>query len=172
MKKFYIFSLFMLIFIIGNTYAPEQSKFGVVVSITCEDESLKNLIESNVKRELRALHDVEIVELWGDVYTYELTIVLLENERNGTKTGQLSIATMYMRKIPVRALEPYFSKPFPYDISADPNIHTDPNISLPFYGGNYNLRVNSHPRADVKNYAQSIVAQFDIEMLEPQRKKR
>jgi hypothetical protein len=98
MKKLYIFSLLMIIFIVGNTYAPEQSKFSVGVDVTCDDENTKVFIESHIKRELRALQDVNIVS-YEDAWVL-LQIIAIEPTYKTTelKIGTIAIASCWYER--------------------------------------------------------------------------
>ena len=169
MKKLYISSLLMLIFITGDTYAPERSpvaesvKFWVGVSVSCDDESLQSLIESHIKRELRALHDVDVGDSVG---AYMIRVTAIENQRvSGEKIGSLSIATMFIQVYPFKNLAPYLSNEsvFYRDVvnGEIPLLYYEPKLS-----------VASYSKENTAGFCQQIVATFDIEILEPQRRKR
>ena len=73
-----------------------QHRFEVYVSVGGDNETITTLITSHLKRELRALGDVDIVgkdDGWG----YALRVRYIEHERGGVKTGDLSIA--YIREM-------------------------------------------------------------------------
>lgn len=63
--------LILLAVFIGNAYAPDEQKFKVrvVVSTSEADKTEHRIIDSHIKRELRALGDVEIVDekIIGDI---------------------------------------------------------------------------------------------------------
>ncbi len=64
------------------------------VSVTCDNENIKNSINSNVKRELRSLTDVIIVE--REKATWFIEIVAIENHYvSGKKSGDVSIVRCY-----------------------------------------------------------------------------
>ena len=62
MKRFLAMSI--LVFIagfIGNAHAPDVQKFNVYVNVKCDDVNTKSLFERHIKRQLRALMDVNII---------------------------------------------------------------------------------------------------------------
>ena len=185
MKKLYSLSLLMLIFIAGDTYAPqsdevpsevieqvvdeviknsvvEPTNFDVSVYITCENESVKNLIESHIKRELRGLHDIKIkVENFGG---YNISIIAIERkDMSGEKTGYISIATMFSHGFNhYIALKPYMTELQITDVLVrHKQLYYEPVL----YAGIYS-------KENIDEFSQQTVANFDIKMLEPERKKR
>ena len=72
-----LLTLTILVFIvgfIGNAYAPDEQKFKVYVNVTCDNTGTKSLFESHIKRELRALQDVDIISETetksGEIFPY------------------------------------------------------------------------------------------------------
>ncbi len=64
MKQLLAISILVFIFV-GNAYAPDVQKFKVYVHVSTpeeEDKTEKQIIEVTLKRELRALGNVEIVD--------------------------------------------------------------------------------------------------------------
>ena len=68
---------------IGQAADDADFRFKVDVKISCDDENIKSTIESYIKRELRALRDVDIVTKFGKtgvdnedaVYFLEIVVV-------------------------------------------------------------------------------------------------
>ena len=164
MKKFYILTLLMLIFIVGDTYAPQQvvvepPKFPVGVYVTCDDESLKNFIESHLKRELRALRDVEVVD--GVIFHIHILVVKHTYE-SGRKMGTVSLATMFLKLYDFHPLTPYMTHDQILAMMRDHGAF--------YYSPKLLLSITSKEK--IKEWCEETVANFDIEMLEPERKKR
>ena len=78
--------------------ARASHTFRVNVNVTCEDEDTSELIQSYIKRELRSLGDVAVVN-FADA-KYILTIIVLEDtyKSSGRKTGGLSIASAFIER--------------------------------------------------------------------------
>ena len=64
MKRLLAFSILLFIAVFTNAYAPEIHKFKVCVGVSAPeaDKTEGDIIESHLKRELRALGDVVIVD--------------------------------------------------------------------------------------------------------------
>ena len=103
MKRLLAFSV--LIFIIGfisNAYAPDVEKFKVCVLVSApeEDKTEKDIIESHLKRELRALGDVIIVDEKDD-WQFRIRVgVIGANYKDGRKAPNVSIAESVNRRVP------------------------------------------------------------------------
>ena len=64
MKRFLVLPILIFILtFIGNAYAPDQQKIKVCLSVTCNDDDTESFIKSYIRRELRGLRDVEIVNI-------------------------------------------------------------------------------------------------------------
>lgn len=147
--------------------APEADKhFQVYVSVTSDDQ--KAFIESHIKRELRALHDVEIAS-W-DTAEYFLTIVVLEQiYKSGGKTGGISIAYCWYKRNPVP--KGFRNLKLPY--------LTDEGVKSYWESRDKSFSFSA-PRLGVMNYytknldtaCKSIVADFDQALLEKRREMR
>ena len=57
---FFAVSLVLLFVFIGQ--AADRPRFKVSIDITCIDANIERFVESHIKRELRALGDVDVVE--------------------------------------------------------------------------------------------------------------
>lgn len=101
MKRLIAVSILVFIFV-GNTYAPdvEEFKVCVVVDSEKEDKIEANIIESHLKRELRALGDVVIVDEAAD-WQWRIKIGILGHKyKNGTKAPDISIAASFHDRVP------------------------------------------------------------------------
>lgn len=143
----------------GQT-APEKFKVAVIVSKSNDDteseKSLKNLMRSYIKRELRSLQDVEIVDHVLDRATvqYVITIEMLEPKRtDGSKSGLLAISDNFLKRIPPSRFNnlwhEYYTK--------------NPAFEYPLGG------VRTLGRTRIDEACKNIVADFDTEYLEPER---
>ena len=90
----------MLIVLLPLTLASQtQHRFKVYVAVHGDDETTTGLLTSHLKRELRALRDVDIVGWDGD-WDYVIRVTYLERETaGGVKTGELSIANTMEARI-------------------------------------------------------------------------
>lgn len=102
-KVLFVFTIFILFSVfIGKSYAPEPQKFKVFVKVYAEkeDETERNIVESHLKRELRALGDVVIVGEHDD-WQWRFQISMFGNTRvSGTKTPTVTIAASTERRVP------------------------------------------------------------------------
>ena len=103
MKRLLAFSILMFIVgFIGNAYAPDVKKFNVFVIVSApeEDKTEEDIIESHLKRELRALGDVVIVDEKDD-WQFRITVsVNGVNYNDGRKAPEISIASVMFRRVP------------------------------------------------------------------------
>ncbi|MDE0634765.1 MAG: hypothetical protein OXI43_02775 [Candidatus Poribacteria bacterium] len=127
---------------IKATPVTEPFKFKVYVSVTCDDKQIKSSIESYVKRELRSLHDVDIVSLKSKP-PFEIVIVALQGKYKETKRKSDAIA---------------FAVNFLQRNSLDWSSYLYPELSV-FIG---DIR-------DLEHFCKSVVVAFDTETLEPVR---
>ena len=86
--------------------ADDRFRFKVDVSVTCDDENIKSAVESYIKRELRALRDVDIVPKFDDKTfllnedaTYFLNMVVVEDETIGGRKLGYDIAYCYYSRV-------------------------------------------------------------------------
>ena len=134
--------------------ASEKFKVAVIVSKSNDDteseKSLKNLMRSYIKRELRSLGDVEIVDHVLDRATlqYYISIAMLERD-----TGLVALSYMYSKRIPPNRFK---------DVWRD-HYTEFPAFELP--GGGVVTGSRNHLDQECK----SIVADFDTKFLEPER---
>ena len=166
MKKMCTLVGFMFFLIPGVLLAPELDKhFQVYVSVKSEDQ--KAFIESHIKRELRALHDVEIAP-W-DTAEYFLSIVALEMKyQSGEKTGGISIAYCWYKRDPV--IKDFINPKPSFDMTDEfyetwwdeQNKHR--SFSQPQLG------VMICPTKELDTTCKIIVADFDQTMIEVERR--
>ena len=103
-----LISVILVVFLPLTLASQTQHRFQVYVRVVeGDDATLTSLITSHLKRELRALGDVDIVG-HGDDWEYTIGVIYLEHERGGVKTGTLSIASTMQVCVP----KFYFSDAF------------------------------------------------------------
>lgn len=135
---FIALTLFLGFAFTGNpSRAQNPLKFRIHVSVTCDNEHTKSLIQSYTKRELRSLGDVIVVS-FDDAY-YILNIVAVEPhyEATGRKTGAIATGSMLLRKTP------------------------DKNYYYP------DLWVHTYRTVNLEELCKSRVAQIDTQFFEP-----
>ena len=101
MKQLLAISILVFIFV-GNTYAPDEQKFKVCVVVDSEkeDKTEADIIESHLKRELRVLGYVVIVNKEDD-WQWRIKIGILGHKyKNGTKAPGISIAASFHNRVP------------------------------------------------------------------------
>jgi len=110
--------MFVLIVVfIGNAHAPDIQKIKVCVVISDadkEDKAEKDIIESHLKRELRALGNVIIVDEKDDWQFRLLISIFVIKYKDGTKTPNVSIAESLNKRVPK-----FYFKTYEFD---SPNI--------------------------------------------------
>ena len=140
----------------------EPEKFKVVAYVsesnddTQSEKSLKNLMRSYIKRELRSLGDVEIVDLDLDraTFQYAISITMLEDtHKDGSKTGTVALSYWYTNRI----LPKRFNNLWREHYTKIPAFENP--ISGVITVGKYRL----------DETCKSIVADFDTKFLEPER---
>ena len=161
MKKFGILIILALAFTVCLTGRPSESqnvagkKFKVAVKVDDLDKNFTHAVkvESYVKRELRSLHDVEIVddELTFPKWDYMIDISIMEVQyASGEKTGLASIGVLFFKKVPISNFKSNWQ----------PHYTKFPAITLPIPSF-----VHS-PTSKLDETSKTIVAGFDINVLE------
>lgn len=102
-KKFLALLTIIMTFTLGIIGHPQEKsayRFQVYVSVTGDDdESLKPLIESYIKRELRSLQDVDIVYT-RDGMPHEIVVVAMEMETvSERKIGGIAFAVNFQKQL-------------------------------------------------------------------------
>lgn len=151
--------------------APEEQKpkFKVEVLVTCKDENTKAFIESHIKRELRSLQDVEILDI---APTYILSIVAIEFEygTSGRKTGDIALGSQFLRYYSPFVEVSELARASPVG-STERFTLANASFELPLFAydkAEHRLDVGNKTRLD--ELCKSIVVKFDTKMLEPDRK--
>ncbi len=93
--------LISIVVFIGNAYAPEPKKYKVWINIRAGDEDKieQDIVESHLKRELRALGNIVIVDI-NDEWDWNISIVLLGHHlTDGSKTQRMSIGYTYNQRV-------------------------------------------------------------------------
>ena len=110
LQRFLALSILVSIFgLIGNVYAPVIQNFKVFVRVGTEDENKmeKQIIESHIKRELRALGDVIIVD-FDDDWQFSIDIIALGHTyKDGSKASGISIAKSVNVRVPKTLFKSY-----------------------------------------------------------------
>ena len=132
----------------------EPEKFKVVVSVSAHntepEKSLKNLMISYIKRELRSLGDVDIVDFDLDRATFQYMIVITMVVQD---TGLVSMSYLFAKRIPPNRFNDLWRE-----------YYTEsPAFLYPLSGV---IRVG---RDKLDEECKSIVADFDTKFLEPER---
>ena len=91
----------MLVVFLPLTLASQtQKRFKVAVYVGGEDVHMTNTLESHLKRELRLLGDVDIVEV-DENWHFVLATQYLESDfMDGRKTGHVALAYIFLERIP------------------------------------------------------------------------
>lgn len=106
--RFLIYML-LVVFLPLTLASDTQHRFSVFVSVGGADETITGLLTSHLKRELRALGDVDIVAYGGD-WGFTLRVFYVQTEtKGGVKTGGLSIASIRETRVPKIRLKDNFS---------------------------------------------------------------
>ena len=109
-----LLALSVLIFIvgfIGNAYAPDEQKFKVYVEVMRnepdEEKTENDIIETHLKRELRDLGDVKIVDEMDD-WQFRIKVATLgQLYKDGSKTPLISIAATFDTRVPKSLFKSY-----------------------------------------------------------------
>ncbi len=139
---------------------PEKFKVAVLVSKSNDDtqsqKSLNNLIKSYIKRELRSLGDVEIVDRDLDraTFQYVMAISMVEaTYKDGSKTGLVAMSVLLLERIPPNRFNDLWRERYT----------KFPAFLYPLSG------VITVGWTELDEECKSIVADFDTTFLEPER---
>lgn len=163
--------------------AKQVKKFKVSIEIQYTDsKTIKSQLESYIKRELRSLGDVEIVD--REKAKYEIVLVAIPHvyEATGKKTGYMSLTVMILSEAPYElriaiGIAEYLDR-YHKDIKIDfmkalkpvDELIADeliPNSRL-YY--NPTLQIFLLEENNLHQKCKEIVAEFDADNLEPFRK--
>ena len=156
-------------------------RFKVHVDITGSDNTTKSMIESHIKRELRSLGDVDIVDKKDAKYILRLVAIAHTYKSTGNKTGRTSITvntlTKFDYQIPFRAALGTYINTYEKDLTPEERVkrYKTAEELAEIYGTYFsayldpqlNLIVNI-PNNNLPDTCKEIVAEFDV--LENRRK--
>ena len=144
----------MLVVFLPLTLASQtQMRFKVYVGVDGDDAYITNTLESNLKRELRLLGDVDIVD-FDENRDFILAVAHLSTTfKDGRKAGWVALASIFTERIP----DFYFKT----DCLADLK-------SWPVYAGN--LSVGYYDIDNLDKYCVDRVGSIDKDQLTPIRK--
>ena len=155
----------------------KPAKLSVEVQVTSSDENTKAHIESYLKRELRSLQDVEIVDTGN---RFRIVIVALEPKYkvSGNKTGDMIYAyrfadTTHINDYP--HIWDYFRE---NSGKIPPEVHNDlgrlfaVSDLLALSERIYTMRIVYFDTNDLKRNCEELVAEFDTKVLEPERNRK
>lgn len=141
-----------------------NTRFIVTVSVSCDNEALKAELESYLKRELRGLGDVEISDF--PIGWHDLSVIAIEGtNKSGTKTGDVYFSCLGEKRFDALSLKSYVRE----SVFADA---IDILAGLAYWYPRFHRLEVGVPRAEIKQFCQMIVANFDTKLLEPERQKR
>ena len=142
---------------ITNSEEQTEHRFRVQLFVSGHD-SIKGLVTSYINRELRSLRDVEIVYNNSD---WELRIVAMETTSNGRKIGvALSTVTLQMFNYQ------FLAQLLPENYRKTVTRHTS---DLQHYR---RMSLSLGPDDDLRILCNEIVAEFDADYLEKERKSK
>ena len=157
--------------------AKQVKKIKVSIEINYDDsKTIKSQLESYIKRELRSLGDVEIVDPGKAKYKIVLVGFNTTYEATGKETGYISLTVIVVSKAPYRVhimegIAKYldrYHKDIKIDTSKAWNLATELSTSPLYYMPSLELlfldKNNLHQKC------KEIVAEFDADKLEPFRK--
>jgi len=150
-----------------DLFGQELPKYSARVKVNVSaDENISSRIESYIKRELRSLQDVTVVE---DNANYEILIIALEPETiSGHKTGGIVLSILILEPIDVATLVNVLKI---YNIIYPEKINQAGKI----IGAQqpccvHDFRLQTGPAEDLKRLCEEMVADFDSKFLEYGRK--
>ena len=150
MKQRLLILLVLLLMVGAPVTLSQKAMFRVAVEITTKDESIKSLIESYIKRELRSLGDVEVVK--KDPHLKIEMVCIKHKSKDGNHLGY-AFATAFTRK---HSTVDWLRT----DISEDLKVFLTPVYVLE------NLYLKVGGRESIKSSCQEIVADLDTEHIE------
>lgn len=156
-----------------DTVPTINPKFEVELSVTCDDDNTKAFIESHIKRELRSLQDVEIV----DTGKYKLSIVAVAPtyKSSGQKTGSIAVSYTFLKQfyptsVFKKLLDTHQKGTKAYDEMRD-LLYSYDIVSEFFSLYHYpHHGIRTGDTDDLDSICKNIVVRFDTQILEPDRK--
>lgn len=144
-------------------------KFKVEIAVSCEENNTKAFIESHIKRELRSLQDVEIVN--SGRYYLSIVAIELEYETSDRKTGGIVVARMFQRGYKPDTVLNKLMAAYPVNTKGYNELRDSGAIlDLLSLHDKVHFGLNVSMRKDLDEICKEIVVRFDTQMLEPDRK--
>ena len=95
--KLFMLSLIASLLMIPIALAPQtKPSFSVRVTVSCDDLSTESGIKSYVKRELRSLGDVEVVE---EEYAFTIHIVALKDHTTSGRHNGYAMSYVFTNRV-------------------------------------------------------------------------
>ena len=94
-----LLSMMLVVFLPLTLASDTQHRFKVYVSVDGKNDTVTSILTSHLKKELRALGDVDIVGS-DDDWKYAIRAFYIQMTKSGVKTGGLSIATITETRVP------------------------------------------------------------------------
>ena len=174
MKKISILFLLFAVYFTGNPIQSQvvPNKFRVWVAVACDDHITKAQIESYIKRELRSFEDV-IVSEGHTGYTLYLTVLEPKYTSTGLKTGNIIISCVYVERFSLLEILSYYL-PLAYETKGEEIAKKIWRLDAPplFYSHFIDNYVQFSQTDKLPDICKKIVANFDTDALEKERKKR
>ena len=152
-----------------NLFGNKKSEFKVWVNVSCDDKNTKAFIESHLKRELRSLQDVEMIEIL-EMYAqrerdvYELIVVAVEPiHTTGQKTGSIGLSWTFLKEFDNK---PLISQ---YTFAVD-RVQIQEMTQWLYHYPKNGIMISG--TKDLDALCKDVVVKFDTLMLEPARKSR
>lgn len=135
-KGLFVFTgLILFSVFIGKSYAPEPQKFKVFVKVYAEkeDETERIIVESHLKRELRALGVVVIVGEHDD-WEWRIAVKIIGDKNiDGTKRTTVTLAATTSKRVPKSYFKNYnFKSPLipVYNLGPAPSSWSKNNLHV------------------------------------------
>ena len=152
-----VMTIFMLVFI-GQ--AADRPRFKVSVSVACDNENTKAFIQSHIKRELRSLKDVDVVEF--DLKTNDFNISV-----TAVKHRIFGIESIYV----LTSIYNFFDDD---DVRIIMSLQ-DPQALKSALNFQLGVRIDKYPLFDktgnLDKVCKQIIVYFDTKKLEPLRQR-
>lgn len=165
-----LLTVFCAVGFTGNAQQVAPLTFNVSVNVACENEAMKVVTESHIKRELRSLGDVHI-NSQDTLITHALYTTVIENAREVIgKDGTLAMATIFTELL------------YPYHILKDNLPHqqymnvmdslVSQNAFSPVFQDYKQSFLVTGETLDLATFCKNTVAAFDGTVLQKLREKQ
>jgi len=163
--KFSLYSLLLVPLFAINLLAQDPFRVEVAVSA---DSSLESRINSYVRRELRDLGDIVIVDVVGNP-EYSISVVALESDLQGYLISWVTNKVLQPSEFTFWTLEEW-DEPDEYTLSQE--LAEQFHWQFLGYGTRLQHKLVKGPADDLRRRCEELVAEFDSEILEPTRVSR